>query len=116
VSRLNLRCYAISHWIDTAPQNLARTPEELRWGRIAKIAEEAGEVVAAMIGATGQNPRKGVTGGMRDVERELLDVALTALAAVAHLRADDPEPPDVLALLEEHAEFVARRAGLGGPA
>lgn len=75
----------LSTWIDNAPANAARSPEAATWGRLAKVAEECGEVVAAYIGATGQNPRKGTTHGMADVCGELLDVAVTALSGVEHL-------------------------------
>ncbi|GII80085.1 hypothetical protein Sru01_50670 [Sphaerisporangium rufum] len=112
IERTNDLIHAVSSWIDHSPENLARDPEALLWGRAAKVAEEAGEVVAALIGATGQNPRKGRTGTLADVERELLDVAITALAALAHMRAGDPEQADVLGMLGQHVEMVARRAGL----
>lgn len=74
---------ALSRWIDAG--NDHRDPESVTWGRVSKIAEELGEVISAFIGATGQNPRKGVTGDMGDVMDELLDVAITALGAYEHL-------------------------------
>ncbi|HWR85627.1 MAG TPA: MazG-like family protein, partial [Rhodoglobus sp.] len=74
---------ALSRWIDAG--NAHRDPEAQLWGRVAKIAEEHGEAVAALIGMTGQNPRKGVTHGADQVIDELLDVAITALGAVEHL-------------------------------
>lgn len=98
---------ALSRWID-AP-NSHRDPEAQAWARIAKVGEEAGEVVAAFIGATGQNPRKGVTHSIDDVTDELLDVALTALAAVEHLRGHDGSAFELLAA---KLERVARRAGV----
>lgn len=102
---------ALSRWID-AP-NAHRDPEAQAWSRIAKVAEEHGEAVAAYIGATGQNPRKGVTHSLDDVTDELLDVALTALAAVEHLRGHDGRAFDLLAA---KLAAVARRAGvLEGP-
>jgi len=101
---------ALSRWID-AP-NAHRDPEAQAWARIAKVGEEHGEVVAAYIGAIGQNPRKGVTHTMDDVTDELLDVALTALAAVEHLRGHDGES---FALLDAKLARVAERAGLLGP-
>lgn len=76
---------ALSRWVDEAPVNAARDPEARTWGRIAKVQEECGEVIAAYIGVTGQNPRKGVTHTPYDVETELLDVALTALCAYEHV-------------------------------
>lgn len=98
---------ALSRWID-AP-NAHRDPEAQAWSRIAKVGEEHGEVIAAYIGAIGQNPRKGVTHSLEDVVDELLDVALTALAAVEHLRGHDGA---ALSLLEDKLARVARRAGL----
>lgn len=79
----------ISAWVDDHPENVARDAEARIWGRVAKVGEEFGEVIAAFIGATGQNPRKGVTHDMDDVVKELLDVALTALAAVESLVGND---------------------------
>lgn len=99
---------ALSRWIDEG--NADRDPEARTWGRLAKITEEAGEVIEAYIGATGQNPRKGVTHGVVDVVDELLDVAVTALGAVEHMTGHCG-----IALPELHAKIlrVARRAGVG---
>jgi NTP pyrophosphatase (non-canonical NTP hydrolase) len=105
--------HAVSRWIDQMPGNQARDNEAQTWGRVAKIAEESGEVVAALIGALGHNPRKGQTGSLHDVERELLDVAMTALCAVAHLHGNDPEHADLMQFLADHVEKVAARAGIG---
>jgi NTP pyrophosphatase (non-canonical NTP hydrolase) len=104
--------HAVSRWIDVSPENQARDPEALLWGRVAKVSEEAGEVITALIGAKGHNPRKGEYATMPDVEHELLDVAMSALCAVAHLHAADDDPPDVLELLSRHVEAVAQRAGV----
>ncbi len=98
---------ALSKWIDEG--NVHRDPEAITWGRLAKIAEENGEVIEAFIGWTGQNPRKGVTKGREDVEKELLDVAITALGALEHLRGHDGMS---LALLENAILQVANRAGV----
>lgn len=87
----------LSAWIDTAPANAARDPEAATWGRLAKVAEESGEVIAAYIGATGQNPRKGITHGMAAVRGELLDVAVTALTAIEHLTGNHRHSLDLLA-------------------
>lgn len=100
---------ALSRWIDEG--NTHRDPEAATWARLAKITEEAGEVVAAHIGATGQNPRKGVTHSEQDVQEELLDVALTALAALEHLRGHDERS---LELLDEKLHRTLERAGLRG--
>lgn len=58
--------------------------------RLLKLTEEAGEAMAAYIGMTGQNPRKGTTHTADDVTAELSDVILTAMAAL-HSFTDDPE-------------------------
>ena len=101
---------ALSAWIDTSTANQARDPEARLWGRVAKIGEEAGEAIAALIGATGQNPRKGVTHTLADVRAELLDVAVTALAAVEHLNGNDATSIDALT---EKLDRLIERAGLG---
>jgi NTP pyrophosphatase (non-canonical NTP hydrolase) len=53
--------------------------------RMLKLSEEVGEVAEAVIGATGQNPRKGVTHTWDDVQGELCDVVITALVALRTL-------------------------------
>jgi hypothetical protein len=98
---------ALSRWIDDG--NAHRDPEAVTWGRLAKITEEAGEVIAAYIGATGQNPRKGVTHGPTDVIAELLDVAVTALGAVEHMTG---HCGGALTMLEQKIVSVAERAGV----
>ncbi|TWV32702.1 hypothetical protein FRZ03_32570 [Streptomyces misionensis] len=62
--------------------------------RILKLSEEVGEVAEAVIGATGQNPRKGLSHTWDDVQAELCDVAITALVA---LRTLTPEAREVFA-------------------
>lgn len=74
---------SLSQWIDAG--NAHRDSEAVTWGRLAKLTEESGEVIAAYIGASGQNPRKGITHSIEDVFSELLDVAVTALGAFEHL-------------------------------
>ncbi|WP_089117070.1 MazG-like family protein [Streptomyces sp. SS07] len=72
-------------WLDE--QN-GRSQQEMSL-RLLKLTEEAGEVAQAWIGATGQNPRKGVTHSEADVADELCDVIVTASVALASL-VDDP--------------------------
>lgn len=52
------------------------------YARTAKLMEECGEVMEAVIGYTGDNPRKGKTHTIEDVQSELCDVILTALCAL----------------------------------
>ncbi|MFF4183887.1 MazG-like family protein [Streptomyces sp. NPDC001691] len=66
-----------------------------------------GEVAEAVIGATGQNPRKGVSHSWQDVQSELCDVIVTAMVALTTLT---PEPGRVF---DDHLAKVARRS-LGG--
>lgn len=72
-------------WLDT--EN-GRSQQEITL-RLLKLTEEAGEVAQAWIGATGQNPRKGVTHDRGDVADELCDVIVTAAVALASVM-DDP--------------------------
>lgn len=66
-------------WVDLAN---GRNDHEVAM-RLLKLVEEAGEVAAAYIGMTGQNPRKGVTHTRDEVAGELCDVVVTALVALA---------------------------------
>ena len=100
---------ALSQWIDAG--NAFRDAEAVTWGRLAKLTEESGEVIAAFIGATGQNPRKGITHSIADVGAELLDVAVTALGAYEHLTYHQGL---ALPALEQKILAVAERAGLVG--
>ncbi|MEV4970610.1 MazG-like family protein [Streptomyces scopuliridis] len=87
-------------WIDS---NNGRDQHEIAM-RILKVTEEAGEVASAYIGMTGQNPRKGVTHTIQDVQDELCDVMLTASVALASL-SDDPA-----AVFDAKLRKVAERA------
>lgn len=74
---------AINAWLDLS--NLDKMDAELdNSTRVMKIGEEFGEAVAAYIGMTGQNPRKGFTHSRHDLMMELADVAVAALAAIQH--------------------------------
>ncbi|MGH3353784.1 MAG: MazG-like family protein [Nocardioides sp.] len=96
----------LSRWLDESQGD--RDAEAVLWGRVAKVSEEAGEAIAALIGATGQNPRKGITHTYDDVVDELLDVAVTAMTAVEHMTGNEARSLDLF-----HAKVgaVAERAG-----
>lgn len=68
------------------------------WARVSKGIEELGETVEAMIGFTGQNPRKPRLQGMtrEDMVAELADVALTAILAIQHFKKDTSETRRIL--------------------
>lgn len=98
---------ALSTWIDG--HNSHKDHDLQIWERCGKVGEEFGEVVEALIGAMGQNPRKGLTHNLTDVIEELLDVAITALGAVEHLIGNQG---DSIRLLENKVARVAARAGV----
>ena len=108
-ARMGRQLAALSAWVDAGAANTTRPPEAQLWGRVAKVCEESGEAIAALIGVMGQNPRKGITHTVGDLRGELLDVAVSALAAVEHLDANTGRSLDHLA---SHLEHLSQRAGL----
>lgn len=77
------------------------------WARVAKIQEEAGEAIDALIGVTAQNHRKGQYGSMDDLFDELADVAMTGVYAIQHFTKDvDRTRAILLARVERHAQRV----------
>ena len=80
-------------WLDAAN---GRGPHETAV-RVMKIAEEAGEAVAAYLGTTGANPRKGVTATPDELAGELCDVVLAALIALATVTGGTPQAESRLA-------------------
>jgi NTP pyrophosphatase (non-canonical NTP hydrolase) len=75
-------------WLD---ENRAHGGREGLLLRMLKLSEEVGEVAQAVIGATGQNPRKGTSHTWDDVRSELCDVVITALVALRTLTPDTRE-------------------------
>jgi hypothetical protein len=64
-----------------------------------------------VIGATGQNPRKGITHTWEDVQGELCDVVITALVALR------TPAPDTRKVFTRHlAQVTARSTGTTGSA
>lgn len=99
------RLYA---WLDA---HNAHAPREALLLRMLKLSEEVGEVAQAVIGATGQNPRKGTSHTWDDVRGELCDVIVTAMVALRTLT------PDAAAVLAAHLRRVdARSTGTAPPA
>ncbi|WP_338695962.1 MazG-like family protein [Streptomyces sp. Q6] len=88
-------------WLD---ENNASPPREALLLRMLKLSEEVGEVAEAVIGAVGQNPRKGVSHTWQDVESELCDVVVTALVALGTLT------PDARGTLHAHVARLAERS------
>src|SRR5690349_20937330 len=98
--------HAAANWLD---EHNGASQTELSL-RVLKVAEEVGEAAAAWIGATGQNPRKGITHTYADVAVELADVAFTALVAIDSLGLDPAE-----AMARCAAKVRARIAALAVP-
>lgn len=77
--------------------------------RVGKVSVELFELMDAIEGYTGENPRKGFYASMDDVIKELLDVCGAALGAVEHLTGNRGES---IALLEDRISTVHSRVGL----
>ena len=88
---LGLVEWADAHLDRDASSTYTDQPLAQDWARVAKASEEAGEAIDALIGITGQNPRKGVYGSMDDLLDELADVALTGMYAIQHFTKDRTE-------------------------
>ncbi|MFH8565209.1 MazG-like family protein [Streptomyces sp. NPDC017988] len=88
-------------WLDAHND---RAPQEALLLRVLKLSEEVGEVAQAVIGTTGQNPRKGTTHTWDDVRAELCDVVVTAMVALRTLT------PDTRAVLTAHLRRVSERS------
>lgn len=91
----------MTNWLD---QHNGLSDFETRLLRIMKVAEEVGEAYSAVIGATGQNPRKGVTHTWEDVRDELCDVVISALVALETLGGS------WAGVLVKHSGELVRRA------
>lgn len=88
-------------WLDA---NRAHGGREGLLLRVLKLSEEVGEVAQAVIGATGQNPRKGVSHTWDDVRSELCDVVITAMVALRTLA------PDAREVFAAHLASIADRS------
>ncbi|MGW1835688.1 MazG-like family protein [Streptomyces sp. BBFR2] len=95
---------ALVAWLD---RESALPPEQERLLRVLKLSEEAGEVAQAVIGTLGQNPRKGRSHTWEDVQRELCDVAVTALVALTTLT------PQAREVFDGHLAGLAERLPRG---
>jgi NTP pyrophosphatase (non-canonical NTP hydrolase) len=85
------------------------------WARVSKTVEEAGEAIDALIGVTGQNPRKGQYGSNEDLYDELCDVALTGLYALQHFTKDpDATLEALMARARYHKERIQAMPEFGG--
>jgi len=91
----------LRQWLDDeAPSVSAGDPRLLR---VLKIGEEFGEVAEALHGALGANPRKGASHTWDDVNKELCDVIVTSMVALATVT------PDAEKLLDERLHHLVNR-------
>ncbi|MCY0961933.1 MazG-like family protein [Streptomyces sp. H27-H5] len=86
------RIVRIKGWLDENAGDL--TERERTMMRVLKIGEEFGEVAEALHGALGSNPRKGSSHTWEDVTKELVDVAVTTLVALATIDPDGAKTLD----------------------
>ncbi|QKW06909.1 hypothetical protein HUT18_11410 [Streptomyces sp. NA04227] len=91
----------LREWLD-AESPLA--PDVARIMRVLKITEEAGEVAEAMHGMLAANPRKGASHTEDDVRKELCDVILTSMVALASFT------PDAAGVFDERLRQIADRS------
>jgi NTP pyrophosphatase (non-canonical NTP hydrolase) len=73
-------------WLDDEAAQAG--PADVRLMRVLKIGEEFGEVAEALHGALGANPRKGWSHDWPDVQKELVDVIVTSMVALATIAPD----------------------------
>lgn len=97
----------LSKWIDDSYGDIDE--ETALWRRCTKVASESGEVIDALAGMVGENPRKGVTGTSTEVIKELLDVAVAALGAVEHMTGNNGIS---MSLFHQHLGDTLARAGV----
>lgn len=102
----------VDEWLDAEVSEDYRTdPLGQHWARVAKVAEETGEAIEALIALTGQNPRKGVCGTLDDLLGELGDVAMTGMFAIQHFTKDEQRTAAVIMAALEKAAKRAAEAG-----
>jgi NTP pyrophosphatase (non-canonical NTP hydrolase) len=87
----------IDRWLDSAVSDTyIHQPLAQDWARVGKVIEELGEVIRALIGFTGQNPRKGITHSRQEMLDELADTAITGILGMQHFTKDASETRQIL--------------------
>lgn len=94
--------WADAHLDACASDGYKAEPLAQDWARVAKASEEVGEAIDALIGISGQNPRKGKYGTIDDLLNELADVALTGMYAMQHFTKNGDAIDRVLARARYH--------------
>lgn len=93
----------IAHLADRLEDHSPLPREQRILLQLLKIQEEAGEVAEAVIGAMGQNPRKGHSHTWNDVESEVCDVIVTGMVTLIRMN------PDAEAVFAQHMQRIADR-------
>lgn len=90
----------VDQWLDNGVgQDYKDQPLAQDWGRVSKISEELGEVIAELILATKQNPRKPFDPEAHNrMLKELGDVVLTGIVAIQHFTKDSYESKTIIRL------------------
>lgn len=88
-------------WLDE--NTVQASDSDVRLLRVLKIGEEFGEVAEALHGVMGANPRKGASHTWDDVNKELCDVIVTGMVALASCT------PDARELLDERLRHLVDR-------
>ncbi|MEU0396511.1 MazG-like family protein [Streptomyces sp. NPDC006208] len=88
-------------WLDDNSDSA--TAADTRLLRVLKIGEEFGEVAEALHGAMGASPRKGASHTWEDVHKELADVIVTSMVALATLS------PDAEKILDARLQHLVER-------
>jgi NTP pyrophosphatase (non-canonical NTP hydrolase) len=93
----------IDIWLDSMVSPAYKTqPLAQDWARVSKITEEAGEAIAELISATGQNPRKPIDKtAQRMLLAELADTAMTAIYAIQHFTKDVNKTADIMNAVQD---------------
>lgn len=104
--------HLVDRWLDSevAP-GYQEQPLAQDWARVTKAGEEVGEAIDALIGFTGQNPRKGTYGSLDDLLKELGDIAMTGMFAIQHFTKDTAWTASVIGAALEKAAARAAEAG-----
>jgi hypothetical protein len=97
-------------WLDDNVSGDYKTqPLAQDWARVCKVAEELGETVQCLIGATGQNPRKGFVNDMDDMLDEMADTLITGILCIQHFTKDENQTET---LIQDRWIYRMNKAGL----
>lgn len=98
----------VDDWLDSGvAETYQGQPLAQDWARVAKVTEETGEAIEALIAWTGQNPRKPRREDAREeLLTELADVAITAILGMQHFTKDADE---TLSRVEQRFRFLYER-------